>query len=571
MLDRLDERFELLARADGLAAARHGSLTATADWSYRLLGEQERQVFRRLSIFPGPFTLQAAEAVAGADARLAVLHLVSCSLLTPPRTGPDGRTRYLMLETLRGYGADRLAEAGEQPTAMGALADHALQVAEQASADLEASAGELRAARWLDAEDATMQQALAWALEHDPDTALRLAIALAPWWILRGRLMTGYELLSAAAGHAAPGGESWCAGQVWLGNLATLAVSPGEAGLGHFTAARDALAASGPSRILVQALNGRARRLLNLGRIPEAAEDARGALAMARELGYSPGEVIALHRLAGAAHYTGDDERSLAWLRQAQRIDPSGIPASSARRSGILIANGLIEAGEVGAAQQACEQALAWARQAGALGDQADCLMLMADLDLRAGRIAEARSHLCEALGLAMRAGIGLILIDCLDLGGHLCAQTHQWAEAITLWVAHAAWLHDTGVPDLPQDTVRRQQPIRHARQALGASRARAAEERGAAMTLATAAEFALLLVSTNSRPPRAAPGLARLTARERELVTLVARGRTDAQIAAQLFISLRTVRSHLDRIRDKTGCRRRADLTRLALQAGLV
>jgi DNA-binding CsgD family transcriptional regulator len=61
------------------------------------------------------------------------------------------------------------------------------------------------------------------------------------------------------------------------------------------------------------------------------------------------------------------------------------------------------------------------------------------------------------------------------------------------------------------------------------------------------------------------------LSAPERELVLLVAQGRTDAQIAAQLFISIRTVRSHLDRIRDKTGCRRRADLTRLALQAGLI
>jgi DNA-binding CsgD family transcriptional regulator len=62
-----------------------------------------------------------------------------------------------------------------------------------------------------------------------------------------------------------------------------------------------------------------------------------------------------------------------------------------------------------------------------------------------------------------------------------------------------------------------------------------------------------------------------KLSPRERELVTLVAQGRTDAQIAAQLYISIRTVRSHLDRIRDKTGCRRRADLTRLALTAELV
>ena len=65
--------------------------------------------------------------------------------------------------------------------------------------------------------------------------------------------------------------------------------------------------------------------------------------------------------------------------------------------------------------------------------------------------------------------------------------------------------------------------------------------------------------------------GLANLSARERQLVTLVAEGHTDAQIAAQLYISTRTVHSHLDRIRDKTGCRRRADLTRLALRAGLV
>jgi DNA-binding CsgD family transcriptional regulator len=89
-------------------------------------------------------------------------------------------------------------------------------------------------------------------------------------------------------------------------------------------------------------------------------------------------------------------------------------------------------------------------------------------------------------------------------------------------------------------------------------------------MSLATAAEYALLL--TDPGPPQpAAQDLGKLSARERELVTLVAQGRTNAQIAAQLYISIRTVGSHLDRIRDKTGCRRRADLTRLALSTGLV
>jgi DNA-binding NarL/FixJ family response regulator len=75
----------------------------------------------------------------------------------------------------------------------------------------------------------------------------------------------------------------------------------------------------------------------------------------------------------------------------------------------------------------------------------------------------------------------------------------------------------------------------------------------------------------TDPVPQPAAPGSGQLSAREWELVTLVAQGRTNTQIAAQLYISVRTVSSHLDRIRDKTGCRRRADLTRLALSEGLV
>ena len=90
-------------------------------------------------------------------------------------------------------------------------------------------------------------------------------------------------------------------------------------------------------------------------------------------------------------------------------------------------------------------------------------------------------------------------------------------------------------------------------------------------MSPATAAEYVLMLTAPGPPSAQAARGAVRLSAREQELVTLVAQGRTDADIASQLYISIRTVRSHLDRIRDKTGCRRRADLTRLALTAGLV
>ncbi len=112
---------------------------------------------------------------------------------------------------------------------------------------------------------------------------------------------------------------------------------------------------------------------------------------------------------------------------------------------------------------------------------------------------------------------------------------------------------------------------MREARNVLGAIQTGAAAERGAAMTPATATEFALLLVAEEPPEPISADGTLRLNPREQELVTLVARGRSDTQIAKQLHFSVPAVRSHLDRIRDKTGSRRRADLTRLALQANLV
>jgi predicted ATPase/DNA-binding CsgD family transcriptional regulator len=566
LLNRLDDRFALLAGAGRLAAARQQSLAATAQWSYELLTGPEQQVFRRLSMFPGPFMLEAAEAVAGAAD--VVLRLVECSLLTPPSPGPDGRPRYLMLETLRGFGAERLAAAGEQDETAAALARYALQTAEQAAAGIETPAGELAAARWLDAEAATMHAALGWALEHDPQAALRLALALAPWWRLRGRYSDGYSLLHAAATHCPPEETQWAAAQVWLG-LLSLCVGD-TVGLGHFTAARDALAPFGPSPMLVQALNGRAGTLRNTGRLPESAAEARCALAMARDLGDAFGEATALFHLTHTGNYAGDHQATLDWLRQARQIDPARVPPVIARRNGITLAACLMEMGDLAPARSVCCEVLASARKAGAEELQAECLSVLAELELRAGRVPEATVPLVEALGLAARTG-NVLLIYFLDVSGHLCTQTQRWAEALTLWAARSACQHEIEMPDLPQEVAYRAGPLAKARQALGAAAVQAAEERGAAMTVATAIDFAALLAVGDPRQPSPAPGQPRLSSRERELVTLVAQGRTDAQIATQLYISVRTVRSHLDRIRDKTGCRRRADLTRLALSAGLV
>jgi predicted ATPase/DNA-binding CsgD family transcriptional regulator len=568
LLDGLDDRFALLTEGDRLAAGRHQSLAATVEWSYRLLDERERRVFRAVSVFPGPFTLEAAEAVAGQGAGLLVLRLVDCSLLAPPRPGPDGRSRYVMLETLCAYGAGLLDAAGEQDGAAAALARWAVVAAEQAAAGLQTAEGELAAALWLDAEDATMRQVLAWGMEHDPAITLRMAVALGRWWFLRGRLAGQYQLLRQAAGRAEPGSDGWCAAQFWLGRMAQFSGDMAAA-LGHYTALRDAVADRGPCRALADGLAGRAGALTMMGRYAEAAGEARSTLAVARELGYPVGEVLALADLSAAALDAGDQDRAVRLARQAGQIT-DGIPGSVARWTSYVLTVTLIEAGDLAAAGPVCAATLARSRDAGDLWNQVALLAMMVTLDLEAGRIQDATAHLQEALQLDMRTGDWNETGNALDRCGLLCAATGRFAEAVTVWAAHAALMRHSETPEWPLDVRRRQGPLRQARQALEPDRARAAEERGAAMTMATAAEYALLL--TVPGPPQpAAQGPGKLSARECELVTLVAQGRTDAQIAAQLYISIRTVRSHLDRIRDKTGCRRRADLTRLALSAELV
>jgi DNA-binding CsgD family transcriptional regulator len=162
--------------------------------------------------------------------------------------------------------------------------------------------------------------------------------------------------------------------------------------------------------------------------------------------------------------------------------------------------------------------------------------------------------------------GIWLGTLNVLKVCGHLCAATGRFADAVTAW---AAWETFSQQRELAPGR-RHEDAQRDAREMLGPDRARAAEQRGTTMSMATAAEYALMLTAPDP-PPTGTAGPGSLSPRERELVTLVAQGRTDADIAGQLHISIRTVRSHLDRIRDKTGCRRRADLTRLALAAGFL
>jgi predicted ATPase/DNA-binding CsgD family transcriptional regulator len=610
---RLGGGLPIFASGDPTAAARHQSLAATVDWSYRLLTSAEQRVFRRLSLFPGPFTLDAALDGAGADAGPAVLRLVDCSLLGPPRAGQDGRMRYGMLETLRSFGRDRLREAGEETAAAGALAGHALAIGEQAGAAMEFSGGELAALRWLDAEDPLLRQAQEWLEAHDREAALRLAVALARWRLVRGREAEAYARLSATVDAAATGSDLWCAAQFMLGQ--TSGSSDQAAAIGHYTALRDATAAGPPSVPLTRALAGLANISNLLGRHREGARTAAQALVLAREVGDACAESGALICLAQAAVLSGDLTVAVGYARQTLRVDAAAMPGDFARDCYTFLAYALIEAGELDEARGRCAELLDLATQAGDLRAEAVGRYLLADAELRAGRVAAGRAQVRAAVELALRIRNQLQLLVCTLIGAEVCAADGRWADVVTLFAAHRAAIMTRGAAGghARYNSVREEQLLRQAAVELSPAELRRADDRGTVMRLETAAELVLVtaaepdppLAPTGATAPspafakpatpaasqargaqRAAPGAAvgaavgaapgaavvdgtGLSQREQELLALVARGLTDAEIAGRLYISIHTVRSHLERIREKTGSRRRADLTRLALRVG--
>jgi len=172
-------------------------MRATLDWSYELLSEDEKALFRLLSVFAGGFTLEAVEAVGTTpdvvteDVLELLGRLVEQSLVTVETGGGD--ERYGMLEPVRQYARDLLGVRGEAPEAQRRHANYFLVLAERARSELR----RLRQVQWLEIlerENANLRAAMSWALDEDVETASRLGWALWGFWILRDHQREGYQL-----------------------------------------------------------------------------------------------------------------------------------------------------------------------------------------------------------------------------------------------------------------------------------------------------------------------------------------------------------------------------------------
>ncbi|WP_086846094.1 ATP-binding protein, partial [Amycolatopsis kentuckyensis] len=193
---RLDDRFRLLARGSRTAEARHRSLRGVVEWSWDLLTAEERALARRLAVFSGGATAAAAAEVCGADADL-LPELADKSLVE----AVGGRFR--MLETIRAFGGEKLAEAGEAETYHRAHAEYFLRFAAEADPKLR-TAEQLEWLARIDADYDNVLAALRWSTEHDVVTALRLVSLLAMYWWMRGRRFEGAGLSLAVVSRCSP-------------------------------------------------------------------------------------------------------------------------------------------------------------------------------------------------------------------------------------------------------------------------------------------------------------------------------------------------------------------------------
>jgi predicted ATPase/Tfp pilus assembly protein PilF len=425
---RLDDRFRLLSRGDRAAPLRHRTLRAVVEWSWDLLDDDERTMARRLSVFAGGATLDAAERVCGrggmgGDADDLLSGLVEKSLLQT-----DG-TRYRMLGTVRAFCAERLEEAGEAGRITAAHAAYFLDLARRADPHLRGP-DQLEWLARLTGDHADLHAALRRSIQDDRVTALRLLAALTWYWWLRGRIEAGPLSIALldAVGLEPPEG---CDEEYVL--CVTNALSAGASGAEAFAAldlATERMAAlrsqlrhpavivlwaltAGPERSVPEAVMAQvgrdawSRALLDMsdgfmaqfaGDVAEAERCAQLALDGFRGLGDRWGMANSLDPLAQLADQRGDRERAMALLGEA--LELVGELGALEERADLLCrrANVHIHGGDLDAASADFERAAELARRAGAGDKAASASYGLGEVARRRGDFAEARRRYEEVL-----------------------------------------------------------------------------------------------------------------------------------------------------------------------------
>lgn len=543
LLARLDRRLTVLDGGPRDVPARQQTMQDTIAWSYGLLSASEQQLFRQVSVFAGGWTMEAAESVCHADVEVlaGLTTLVDHSLIRQ-HDQLDGSSRFSLLETIREFGLERLEQHRELQDTCQRHAAYFLTRAEAAPNPLDGR----KQVQWLDTlevEHDNLRSALSWAVECDIDMALRLAGALGIMWFVRGYLSEGRRWLETALARGSTASTAARAkAHLWAGDLACWQY--------------------------------------DLERAQGSLEEA---LRLYRELHDREGVAWALYRLARTAGFqTGHDPATGLYAKPTDHIvrlmyESLAIHQEMGNAFGIMMAHGNLGAtalfrGNSERARRHLEEAFARGPESYQAGTW---LYLIGDLSLTQGDARQAHAHFTEAIVLSRDLRIPRDCAQGLEGLAQVAAADRQFERAVRLYSAGSALRERIGFPMYARARQVFERDSVTSRAALGDEAFDAAWEAGQTIPLDEAIAFALnaddaVPTSTVTPSPQSAPVVAGLSQRELEVVRLLAEGKSNQEIAANLFISPHTAATHVQRILAKLDLDSRAAIAAYAVRHGL-
>ena len=579
LLAQMSDRLRLLSGGPRDLPARQQTIEATIAWSYDLLDPEAQRLFRQLAVFADGCDLEAATAVAGEETPLVLERLGALrdQALLRSVESADQRSRFTMLETIREYALARLDERGEAAAARDAHAAHFLALAEEAEAHVRGP----EQVSWLGrlvVEYPNLRAAMGWLRERgDAERSVRLAGALFLFWQMRNDFAEGRQWLADAL--TVPGATrsaAWAKAQTALGYMTTQENDLPRARAMLTDALRvwrelgDRLgAATTQDELAVVALNE--------GNLQQARALGEEALATYRAFGDDFRRVYALHGLGVVSLLAGDYRRARAELEESLRLATAlRVPVSrlATRALGWLS----LAEGDARSAASLWEERLAWAREVG--HEQAMCTYLddLGWLRVRQEDLKTAAGLFAEELALAAKLGDpwhearGLAGLAVVGANGGQVARA-AWLFGAAEAMAIDAYLDDDLFNPVRAPYERARETVRRG---LGDVRFAEAWGEGRALPPRQAIARALAEATSPDAPPERREAswqgaYDRLTPRETEVLRLLARRLTDKEIAAALYISPRTVGTHLARILEKLGVKNRREAGAVAARLGLV
>ncbi|MBV9228284.1 MAG: tetratricopeptide repeat protein [Chloroflexi bacterium] len=635
LLARLSHRLQILTDGARTLPARQQTLRNTIEWSYNLLDTHEQRLFRWLSIFVGGCTLEAIEAISTAlqdsnegNVLDRVTSLIDKSLLQQTEQ-ETGEARLLMLETLHEYALEALTASGEMEITRQAHADYYVALSER----IEPMLGGSEQTMWLERleqEHDNLRAAMQWLLErgeqgYGMEMALRLGAALHGFWTVRVHLTEGLafleqalapsegvptsvqaKALSAAASIALVQGNYDRGENLAERSLALYRDLEDAAGIalslhhlervarakGNHTAARSLIEESlvlwrraGNKERIAWSLFRLARQDTERGEYERAQALFDEALTLFKELNNEEGRANIFCRMAELLFLSqGDLARVRSLVAEAIVLLRKLGDKQSVAYCYLLLGQVALNRGDVDTAQPLIEEGITIQKQLGAKEGIAESLWDLANLTAFQGTYALAFNLYKDSLKLFEELHIKWFIPLCLEGLASVLAVQKQPAWAARLWGAAENLRAHIGAPLPPVYRSGYTRSVEAARSTLSEKAFTTAWAEGRAMTseqVLVALELEMIspvspapaqTASVSAPSPQSpSPHLAELTAREIEILRLVAQGKTDAQIAEQLVISPRTVNWHLTTIYGKLQVSSRSAATRFAIEHKLI